>query len=188
MLVTSVTGIYGIAVSNFSMRNRQTILALAILLIAPALVAQTPLEFRIESAKAAAVQGQDIELKFTLRNTSQKRVLAVREAGLHDFVYLDIFDEHNRRVGWTGPITSRAYSAKTFITLKPRESTTFDAVISYATGRGYGLQHPGWYRLRAEFSLSPKEYFAPVASGAVIPEKAISSNWIKLKVAKKSDK
>lgn len=146
--------------------------------------AGSDLLFVIKPVQHAFDQGTDVELEFSLRNVSQRPVLATRQASLHDLVYLEVVDEAGKQVTWHGKIPSRAYPASFWVILQPGQSTTFRAVIS--SDDGYDLKKPGTYRVRAEFSISPKEYFAPVADNAVIPDKPVRSNWAKVVITKKT--
>jgi hypothetical protein len=141
--------------------------------------------FHIKPVRPAFGEGTDITLEFSLKNVSKRRVLATREASLHDLIYLEVVDEAGKQVTWHGKITSRAYPASFWVILQPGQSTTFRAVIS-SSDDGYDLKKPGTYRVRAEFSISPKEYFAPVADNAVIPDKPVRSNWATVVITKKT--
>jgi TonB family protein len=141
----------------------------------------SPLTLQIETTGQQYIVGHDIGLRFSLRNVSDQRVLAVRDAGLHDIVYLDVIDARGKRVSWSGRIPSRDYS-QNLIVLNPGESSTFEATISDASGQGYQLQSPGKYRVRAQFSLSPRDYFTPAARGAFIPDKPVNSNWLSISI------
>ncbi len=143
---------------------------------------------RIRPVRPVFGEGADITLQFSLKNVSQHPVLATREASLHDLIYLEIVDQHGNDVGWRGKIISRAYPAGFFVVLQPGQSVTFRSVISFSNGAGYEVRRPGTYRVRAEFSISPKQYFAPVADGAAIPDSPVRSNWAKLVIAEKTTK
>jgi len=121
--------------------------------------------------------GTDITMEFTLKNVSRHRMLATRGASLHDLIYMDVIDRRGRRVSWQGVIPSRSYPQGFFVILEPGQSSTFQAVISSANGAGYQIRMTGPYRARALFSLSPKEYFAPVSNGADVPDYSVVSNW-----------
>ena len=122
--------------------------------------------FRLKPTMPSFDVDADITLEFSLKNVSQHKVLATRQASLHDLIYLDVLDGQGKRIGWQGKIVSRSYPSDFFVVLEPGQSTTFRAVISSPSGSGYQINKPGTYRVRAEFSLAPKEYFAPVSSGA----------------------
>ena len=140
------------------------------------------LHLSISPMQSQVKVGSDIQLELTLKNISKSPVLASRSARLHDFTYLEVVDEHGKTVGWKGKIASKSYSPDTFVVLKPGQSISFQAVISSSTD-GYEMQEPGTYRVRAEFSISPKEYFAPVAQGSRIPEQPSHSNWVTITVS-----
>ncbi len=133
--------------------------------------------------------GENISLEFSLKNDSSQMMLATKTALLHELTYLDVITEAGRRVGWKGRLSEKQYSQDAFVILRPGQAVVFQAVICYAGGEGYRMQKVGTYRVQAEFSLSPREYFAPVAKGAVIPETPAISNWATIVVrAKKRDK
>jgi hypothetical protein len=138
------------------------------------------LAFNIKPIQSSFDTGSDIILEFSLKNESRFRVLATREAVLHDSIYLEIIDEHGKEISWQGRIVSRSYPSSLFIVLEPGDSTTFRAAISRSDGTGYDLRKPGIYRVGAEFSLSPKEYFAEMSNGAVVPDHPVRSNWSKV--------
>jgi hypothetical protein len=140
------------------------------------------LVFHIKPVTTVLDVGSDIALDFSLKNNSHNRILATREASLHDLIYMDVVDERGRRIEWRGKVSNRRYPSNFFIVLQPGESISFRSTISFSNGEGYALQKPGAYRISASFSLSPKEYFAPVAQGATIPERPVGSNWIRLVV------
>src|SRR5258708_7654776 len=92
--------------------------------------------FTIASSKPAFSVGSQIALRFTLKNVSRdRRVLAVREASLHDLIYLDVVDQHGRTISWQGKIASRKYPSDVFVVLQPGQSTTFEAIISDPNGK-----------------------------------------------------
>lgn len=138
------------------------------------------LVFNIKPIQSSFDTGSDIILEFSLTNESHFRVLATREAVLHDSIYLEIVDEHGKGISWQGRIVSRSYPSSLFIVLEPGHSVTFRAAISRSDGTGYEIRKPGTYRVRAEFSLSPKEYFAEMSNGAVVPDHPVRSNWTKV--------
>ena len=139
--------------------------------------AEGDLVFHVKAIQPVFDLGNEVALEFRLKNVSPRKVLATRAASLHDFVYLEVLDAQHRRIGWQGKIPSREYPPDFFVVLEPGKSATFRAVISYSNGSGYEIKKPGTYRVRAIFSLAPKEYFAPVSNGAVVPDRAVRSNW-----------
>lgn len=133
---------------------------------------------RVTPAKSAFALGSEIILRFTLKNVSKnRRILAIRGASLHDLIYLEVVDKDGKRIPWRGKIPSREYPPGFFVVLKPGQSSSFNAPIFEPPAVGYVIQKPGVYRVRAEFSLAPKNYFASVADGADIPERPVRSNW-----------
>jgi hypothetical protein len=133
--------------------------------------------FHIKPAAHVFNAGADIVLEFTLKNVSKRRVLATREASLRDIIYLELFDKQGRKIPWQGKISSRQYPSDFFVVLEPSQSATFHSVVSASNGSGFEIKKAGKYRVRAEFSLSPKEYFAPVSDGGVVPDRPVKSNW-----------
>jgi hypothetical protein len=133
--------------------------------------------FRLRPTTPAFEVKTAVKLEFSLKNVSDHRVLAIRQASLNDLIYLRVVDERGRRINWQGKIVSRAYPADLFVVLEPGQVSTFRAVISLSNGSGYRFDRAGIYRVRAEFSLAPKEYFAPVSKGAAIPDRPVKSNW-----------
>jgi hypothetical protein len=172
-------------------RPRATLCILLILALSGALAAsqrakpRNVLAFVIRPVRRAFPQGTDVLLEFSLKNVSKYPVLATREASLHDLIYLAVVDRAGEQVPWHGKVINRAYPTSFFIILEPGQSTTFRAVISLPEG-GYDLQRPGTYRVRAEFSISPKPYFAAVAHGAMIPERPVCSNWAKIVITRRT--
>jgi hypothetical protein len=136
----------------------------------------------------------DITMEFTFKNMSQHRVLATRGAALGNLTYMEILDERDRRVNWQGVIDGRVYARDFFVVLDPGQSVSFRATISNSYGsrplRGpgaaYQIEEAGSYRVRAVFSLAPKEYFAPVSNGAAVPDYEVISNWARFSVAPKT--
>jgi len=150
----------------------------------PALSPTTNLSFRINPLKTRYVSGEDIMLRFTIRNASDHPILAIRGAALHDFTSLDVRDGQGKQMSWVGKVASIQYPDDFFVRLKPGESTTFTAIIS-SEHSGYVMKRPGTYRIRAIFSLSPPDYFKPVAGNAAIPDYNVLSNWTELTVVNK---
>jgi hypothetical protein len=146
----------------------------------------TDLLFRVKPTAPSFDLSTDITLEFSLKNVSRHKVLATREASLHDLIYLEVVDAHGKRIRWQGKIVSRSYPSDFFVVLEPGQSTTFRATISSPSGSGYQINEAGTYRVRAEFSLAPKEYFAPVSNGAVIPDRPVKSNWAQFAVKAKA--
>ena len=142
----------------------------------------TDLLFSLRPTTPSFELNTDITVEFSLKNTSGHRILATREASLHDLIYLDVLDERGKKVGWRGKIVNRGYPPEFFVILQPGQSTTFRGIISTASGSGYQISKPGTYRIQAEFSLSPKEYFAPVSNGTAIPDRPVKSNWARFSV------
>ena len=141
--------------------------------------------FRVKPVTPVFYTGADVILEFQLKNVSARKVLASRAASLHDLIYIEVIDEHGRRVSWQGKIPSRGYPVDFFVVLNPGQSITFRAVISFSNGAGYDIHKPGTYRVKSTFSLAPKEYFAQVSNGAVIPERPVRSNWAHFSVITK---
>ena len=140
--------------------------------------------FLIKPVQSTFIVGSDIEFHFSLKNVSNTKVLATRSAGIHDFTYLEVVDRRGKAVAWQGKIVSKEYPPDSFVVLQPGESVAFRSVIS-SSQSGYAMQKPGTYRVRAEFSISPKEYFAAIADDAEIPDQPVSSNWSRVTVKAK---
>ena len=165
---------------------RRTLWILVMLAISWAFAeGQTPksskdLLFTIRPTHRVLDEGTDVTLHFSLKNLSTRRILVIREASLHDLIYLEIVDGQGKEISWQGKIVSRGYPADFFTTLEPGQSVSFHESISLSNGTGYDLRKSGTYRIRAEFAISPKEYFAQVADGAVILERPVRSNWTRV--------
>jgi hypothetical protein len=143
------------------------------------------LAFHIAPIQSEFDLNSDVILQFTLKNISTHKVLATHAASLHDIVYLDVI-KGSSRVGWKGRISNRAYPSGFFVALQPGESVSFKAAIFSSDGMGYQIKKPGRYRVRAEFSLSPKKFFAAVSQGAAIPERPVRSNWTEFLVRERA--
>ena len=166
---------------NGSVVRTEVFVSVILLLCSSLTVAQPherrELSFQIKPTKPAFGVNEDITIEFSLKNTSTRRVLATREASLHDLIYLEILDERGERIPWRGKIVSRGYPSGFFVVLEPNQSTTFRSVISHSGVSGYQFHGVGAYRIRAHFSLAPNGYFLPVAKGAVVEDKPVKSNW-----------
>jgi hypothetical protein len=141
----------------------------------------TDLLFRVRPTTPSFELNTDITVEFSLKNVSAHRILATREASIHDLIYLEVLDARGRRVGWRGKIVSRGYPPGFFVILQPGQSTTFRGIVT-TNGSGYQISKPGTYRIQGEFLLAPKEYFSPVSEGAAIPDRPVRSNWAQFSV------
>ena len=99
----------------------------------------------------------------------------------NEFVDLKLLGPDGKNVTWRGTakIDSKNYSTTDFVVLKPHESVHASRIISLKDGTGFVLQESGSYSLRAEYSLSPREYFAPpIADGVEIPAESLASRAV----------
>jgi hypothetical protein len=126
--------------------------------------------FRAVPTKHVFAKGEDIAYMLTIRNVSVDPVF-VSTLASGEFVDFKICGPGGEEVRWKGRgrIDSKTYSPSDFAVLKSQEQETATRIISVKNDQGFIIDKPGRYTVTAEYSLSPPEYFAPLAGGAKIP-------------------
>ena len=129
------------------------------------------LTFQVSPIKHTFSRRENIVLRFGLQNNSQYSVFVSRKM-YGEFVDLRILGPTGEEVSWNGHgrIDNKAYSPQDFAVLKTGESVSAKAVVSLKDGVGFIFDKPGRYRIKAEYSLGPSDYFAPFARDAKVPE------------------
>jgi hypothetical protein len=137
---------------------------------------ERPLAFKAIPKKTLFKSGEDIILIFSLTNRSNEPIFVSR-LKTDDFVDVELTAPNGRAAPWhgRGRIDSKQYDPADFVILKPGEKLNGNRIISLKDGQGYLVKQPGRYSVKAQYSLGPSEYFAPIAGSAHIPDGSFPS-------------
>jgi hypothetical protein len=128
------------------------------------------LSFTARPVKSLFRIGEDVVFRFQLKNLSSKQLFVSRYMPVGDFVALKLTSPDGKEVSWQGKIRSIAYSKDAFLVLKPGQGVSANHTISVTKGEGFAITQPGRYKVHAEYSLGPPEYFANLAPKGSIPQ------------------
>jgi len=137
------------------------------------------ISFRASPKKHVFRQDEDVVLVFSIKNNSSNPIFVSRLNG-NEFVDINLLGPDGKEVPWrgTGKIDSKNYSASDFAVLKTNGSVRASRTISLKDGTGFVFQKRGRYSLRAEYSLAPPEYFAPLAGNVKVPAESLRSSKV----------
>ncbi|HWR14555.1 MAG TPA: energy transducer TonB [Terriglobales bacterium] len=128
----------------------------------------------VRPVKQVFLVGEPVMLRIELRNVGE-RSLFVSNYLWPEFVVINL-TRGTKKIPprWCGDsiIRSQSYGIDSFTVLKPGASVVREINIACSELEGHpGYVLPaGWYRGLAEYSMFPREYFAPAAGSVVIPE------------------
>jgi len=140
------------------------------------IVSGAALTFRAVPIKHLFKRGEPIVLVLSIKNNLPVSAF-VSSLKEQEFVDISLLGPDGNDVPWkgTGRIESKEYSPAEFVTLKPGETIHASWSISLNHESGFIFTQGGRYRLTAKYSLAPREYFAPLAGSAKIPDGSFSS-------------
>lgn len=127
------------------------------------------LQFTTRPTKPTFRSGEDVVLRFCLKNQSHKRIFVSRYMP-EEFVGVTLVDPDGNEVRWHGRVRSVAYSKDAFLYLEPGQEVSTSRTISEVDGEGFTITKAGRYTVRSEYSLGPPGYFAKIAPKESIPE------------------
>ncbi|MGC2355603.1 MAG: hypothetical protein WA491_06035 [Candidatus Acidiferrum sp.] len=121
-------------------------------------------------------RGEDVVLALSIISNSTEPVFVSRLTN-EDFVDIELVGPDGKEVSWqgSGKIHSKQYSPSDFTVLKHGERISAKRTISLKDGQGYVIKAPGRYSVKAQYSLEPPEYFAPLAGSARVPAGGFAS-------------
>lgn len=148
-----------------------------------ALESSSELKVDITATKSSFKRGEDVAVVLKITNISKNRILVTRRAFLKQVTLFEVLNEKGGQVDWKGVIPSVRSKRQSFTVLNPGQFVTFKALLwSPFSEVGYKLIRKGNYRLRAEYGLSPPEYYAPIDPTAKVSRKTAVSKWINIRI------
>jgi hypothetical protein len=120
--------------------------------------------------------GEDVVVRFRLKNLSEKPIFVSRYMPVGDFITLKLTGPQGKELPWRGKIRSISYSKDAFLLLEQGQEVSTSHTISLSKGEGFEIGGPGRYTIAAEYSLGPSEYFATIAPKGSIPQGSFKSH------------
>ena len=149
---------------------------------------QQVLGFTVKPIKPTFRIGENVALRFGLKNLSSTRIFVSRYMPIGDFVTLSFVGPNGKEVPWHGKIRSIAYGKDAFLFLEPGQEVSASQTIPTTKDEGFAITRPGRYTIVADYSLGPPEYFANLAPKEAIPQGSFKAPHVHFMIASKNAK